>query len=253
MSSTHALPQAVEPAGTPPKFRLVHMHIPKTAGTAIRTAFGRVANQKLRVFPHYDERQFLEVNPADYDVFSGHYGFKTAKRLNGEIVTVLRHPVDRFISVYYFWRELLEKNVEVVRKTKLTKLYSLDDFVSLQDELQLTEEFFNRMTWQVAHGSTIEHRRELRDRGKTDNDLLAMAIGNLETFAVIGLQSRMGEFSRAIERRFGVNLNVGRVNVTEKRPSVNDLSVATRRKIFDWVYLDIELYEAASHLAGRAG
>jgi hypothetical protein len=48
-------------------------------------------------------------------------------------------------------------------------------------------------------------------------------------------------------------LNVGRVNITEKRPSVNDLSVATRRKIFDWVYLDIELYEAASHLAGRAG
>jgi hypothetical protein len=114
------------------------------------------------------------------------------------------------------------------------------------------EEFFNRMTWQVAHGSTIEHRRELRDQGKTENEILAMALRNLETFAIVGLQSRMDDFTRAIGRRFGVDIKVGPENVTENRPKLDDLSVTTRRKIYDWIYLDIELYEAASHLAGRS-
>jgi hypothetical protein len=135
------------------------MHIPKTAGTALRSAFSSPGQQKLRVFPHYDERLILDANPADFDVFSGHYGFKTASRLEGDIITVLRHPVERFVSVYYFWRALFDKKVDVGHKTKLTKLYSLEDFVCLQDEWLLMEEFFNRMTWQVAHGSATEHWR----------------------------------------------------------------------------------------------
>jgi hypothetical protein len=78
-----------------------------------------------------------------------------------------------------------------------------------------------------------------------------MAIGNLETFAVVGLQSRMDDFTQAIAQRFGVDLSVDPVNVTANRPKVDDLPIATRRRIHDWVYLDLELYEAASRLARR--
>jgi hypothetical protein len=251
MSSAQEAPSFARPE-RPQARRVLHMHIPKTAGTALRTALGKAPEKKLRVFPHYDERQFLEADPAQWDVFSGHYGFKTASRLDGDIITVLRHPVDRFVSVYYFWRELLEKKVEVTRKTKLTKAFTLDDFVSLRDELPLIEEFFNRMTWQVAYGSSIEHRKELRDEGKTENDVLAMAVRNLQGFALVGLQNRLPEFSRAVEKRLGVTLKVGMVNVTASRPGVDELSVTTRRRIYDWVYLDLELYEAAEQIAGRA-
>jgi hypothetical protein len=227
--------------------RIVHMHIPKTAGTALRTAFGHAKEPSFRVFPHYDERQFSNANLNEWDVFSGHFGFKTASQLSGDIITVLRHPVDRFISVYYFWRELLEKNIEVNRKTKLTKTYSLDDFACLHDELSLIEEFFNRMTWQVAYGSSIEHRKELRDKGVTDDQVLATAVKNLEAFAVVGMQDRLQLFSRALTKRFGVGLDIKKINVTEARPGIDDISTATRRRICDWVYLDLELYEAAAH------
>lgn len=229
--------------------RIVHMHIPKTAGTALRTALGQVTGPQLRIFPHYDERQFTTAEPAEWDVFSGHFGYKTAQHLNGDIVTILRNPIDRFVSVYYFWRELLERKIEVNRKTRLTKLYSLDEFVFLHDELALIEEFFNRMTWQIAYGSSIEHRKELRDQGKTENDVLKQAIANLGTFAVVGTQSRLPDFNGAMNARYGINLDVQKINVTENRPTVSDLSIVTRRRIADWVYLDLELYESASRQA----
>ena len=238
------------PPAVPLARPVVHMHIPKTAGTALRTAFEQAPGGKLRVFPHYDERKVAAANRAEWDIFSGHFGFNTAQQLQGDIVTVLRHPVDRFVSVYYFWRNLYLKNIEVTRKTCFTKLYTLDEFVCLRDEVLLIEEFFNRMTWQIAYGSSTEQRKAMRDEGKTDNDILSMAVKNLETFAVVGLQSRMPDFSHAVKQRFGVSIDLRKVNVTEARPSVSDVSVATRQKIYEWSYLDIEIYEAASQIAG---
>jgi hypothetical protein len=231
--------------------RVVHMHIPKTAGTALRTAFSKVNDDKLRIFPHYDERQFSGACLSDWDVFSGHFGYKTAKSLDGQLVTVFRNPIDRFVSVYYFWRELLEKNIEVTRKTQLTRLYDLENFIGLRDELSLIEEFFNRMTWQVAYGSSVQHRKELRDIGKTDDDILAMATRNLEEFSVVGLQEEMPQFVSAMKNRFNVDLEIGPVNVTERRPAIEDLPVRVRKQIFEWVYLDVEIYEAARRFKSK--
>ena len=241
-----------EPASLGLAPRVVHMHIPKTAGTAIKAAFANANGEQLRVFPHYEERQFASVRLDDWDLFSGHFGYKTAQSLDGEIITVLRNPIDRFLSVYYFWQELLAKSIEVTRKTQLTRLYDLEHFIELRDELSLIEEFFNRMTWQVAYGSSVQHRKELRDLGKTDDDLLAMAVGNLETFAAIGVQEQMPQFALAMKKRFAVDLAIGYVNVTERRPSADDLPSRVRKQIYEWVYLDIEIYEAARKFASKA-
>lgn len=220
--------------------RIVHLHIPKTAGTALRSALTRVSG--LRVFPKYGEAEALAAKPADFDVFSGHFGFDTASVIGGDIITVMRHPVDRFASVYYFWRQLYADKVEVTRKTRLASSYDLEGFASLMDEILLIEEFHNRVTWQLACGNLIRHRTEGRDRGLTDDDLLRMAMENVEKMALVGFQDQMDDFTDAFNRRFGFALPLKRVNATRERVAMDDIPHAARRRIQKWLYLDIELY-----------
>jgi hypothetical protein len=227
------------------KARILHLHIPKTAGTALRSAFKKGANGTLRIFPYYDERQYADIDASQYDFFSGHFGFKTATRIGGQVITVLRDPVDRFLSVYYFWRQLSQTGVEKSPKTMLAGKYALGEFVKIKDEPLLLEAFYNTMTWQIAHGSSLALRRELREMGKTDDEVLQLALSNLSTFSLIGVQERLTLFEKAVERQFSVALRIRRQNVTAARPAVKDISAATLRAIQDWSVMDLELYRYA--------
>jgi Sulfotransferase family len=225
--------------------RIIHLHIPKTAGTALRIAFERQFLGNLRVFPYWDEAKFAAVQPDDYDFYSGHIGFNTAKRLTGDIVTVLRHPVDRYLSVYFFWRQLYETGVERSLNTELAWKFSLDEFVKIRDQPGLIEEFENRATFQIAHGSSLMHRREMRLEGLTNDMIFAAAVHNLDTFKAVGIQENMSRFIEVIASAYGLVLKVERINVTKQRQGVEDLVLSTRRAIQDWVYMDYELYQHA--------
>ncbi len=231
--------------------RIIHLHVPKTAGTALRGAFERAGQGKLRVFPHYDERKYAGIDPSQFDFFSGHFGFKTAAKIDGKVITVLRNPVDRFLSVYYFWRQLSQKGIEKTRNTFLASKYSLSEFVKIKDEPFLIEEFYNRMTWQIAHGSSLELRQELRDLGKSENEVFQLACTNLAGFSVVGVQERLGDFSNSIMERLGVSFSVEKANVTEVRAAVSDIDISTIHAIHEWTYMDIELYQQAYKLASN--
>ena len=216
---------------TTEKKRIVHVHIPKTAGTALRTAFAESQQDKLRIFPHYDERMLSGVDPEAYDLFSGHFGYKNAAELKGEMVTVLRDPVDRFVSIYYFWRELHAKNIENSINTRIAAKFSLEDYVNIRDVPSMVEAFQDAMTMQLAHGATPGRRLELYEAGLTKEAILTRAIENIRKFAVIGVQEDMG------------SLNIGRVNVTLSRSRITDIPWRIVRKIEDWMPLDMELYQ----------
>ena len=229
--------------------RLVHLHIPKTAGTALRAAFEHQSNGTLRVFSHWDESEFGAVDPASYDFYSGHFGYHTASRLGGDIVTVLRHPVDRYMSVYYFWRQLYNTGIERSLNTELAARFPLEEFVQIRDQPWLIEEFENRATFQLAYGSSLVHRRRMRLDGLTNDAIFNMALRNLDGFKAVGIQENMTRFAAAIKAAYGIVLDIQQVNVTEERRQVQDISVATRRAIQDWVYMDMELYQQALRMA----
>jgi Sulfotransferase family len=229
--------------------KIVHLHIPKTAGTAIAKAFERAAGGSLRVFPHFEEKLYANIDPTQYDFFSGHFGFKTAATLGGKLITVLRDPIDRFVSVYYFWRQLLEDGREKSLKTQLASKYSLAEFVKIRDEPSLLVALHNTMTWQIAHGTSLASRRELRRLGKTEDDVYKLALANLSKFALVGIQERLELFEKAVERKFSMSVEIKRRNVTVARASVIDISAATKRAIHDWSLMDMELYQEAHKLA----
>lgn len=229
--------------------RIIHLHVPKTAGTALRVAFEKHFEGKLRIFPEWNENKYEGVNPEDFDFFSGHIGFTTAKRLDGDIVTVLRHPVDRFISVYHFWRQLHKTGVEKSINTELAAKYSLDEFVSITDQPGIIEEFQNRCTFQLAHGSSMTHRKQLRQQGLSEDALFKLAVDNLRTVKVVGIQERLSDFSARIREAFGIALAMEKINVTTDRPSVAGVSIKTLRRIHDWIYMDLELYQEALRIS----
>jgi len=221
--------------------RILHLHIPKTAGTALRTAFQNATGARFAIFPHYDERLYQQAVPDEFDLFSGHFGFDTASAIGGRMVTVLRDPVDRFASVYFFWRQLHDRGVERNRKTALAVNYDLHEFAKIRDEQLLAEEFVNRATWQLASGSSVAHRAALHDAGVTEQQLLDRARANLGRFAAVGFQDDIAPFNDAISRLAGCALPIRRVNVTKDRLAVRDIPAPTRRLIEGWVALDMEL------------
>jgi hypothetical protein len=225
--------------------RIVHLHIPKTAGTSLRTAFEQQFHDRLRIFPHWDEAKISAAQPQEFDFYSGHIGYDTAKRLGGDIVTIFRHPVDRYLSVYYFWRQLYETGVERSVNTELASKYPIEEFVQIRDQPSLLEEFENRATLQVAYGSSMAQRRQVRLQGWTNDSIYAEAVRNLGTFKVVGIQEDMTRFVDAIAAIYGVSLKVDKINVTKQRQSLKDLSMSTCRAIQDWVYMDMELYQQA--------
>ncbi|MBX9594599.1 MAG: sulfotransferase domain-containing protein [Roseomonas sp.] len=227
----------------PAKPRVVHIHIPKTAGTALRLAFEKKFQPAgLKVAPHLTEENAQAHMPEDYAFFSGHIGYPTAQRIGGRILTVLRNPVDRIVSTYYFWRELYAKGIERAVKNRLAAQYSLEQFLSITDEPQLFEEFANRMTWQLTHGSSLGQRRAAREAGVTDDALLAAAMANLDSFAVVGIQENMGQFLADLKATFDVDLPLERANVTEERADLAELPASVFRAAYEWAYLDIQLY-----------
>ncbi|MAC81958.1 MAG: hypothetical protein CML66_28330 [Rhodobacteraceae bacterium] len=223
--------------------KFIHLHIPKTAGTSLRESLA-AAHPELVIKGIVDAVPD-SVGP-EVDVVSGHFSHEDAMRFGDQVVTVLRHPVDRFVSIYYFWRELYEKDIERSRKTTVAHSLSLLEFARAFDEPELCSELYNRMAWQL-HSSyrllrRFEHRR---DRGLTDQMLLDETMANLRNFAVVGFQDRYGDFVTALNNRFHLDIENRKINVTQRRSSVEDLSHAEISAILPWVAVDMEIYTTA--------
>lgn len=223
--------------------KFVHLHIPKTAGTSLRESL-MTAHPDLVVQGVVDP--VPESVGADVDVISGHFSHEDALRFGDQVVTVLRHPVDRFVSIYYFWRELYEKGIEKTRKTTVAHALPLEAFAHAMDEPELCSELYNRMSWQLHSNYRLMRRFEVRrDTGVTDGELGAQVMENLRRFAVVGFQDRYGAFVEALNARFALQIANRKINVTERRSAVEDLSHAELSAILPWVSVDMEVYAAA--------
>jgi hypothetical protein len=142
---------------------------------------------------------------------------------------------------------------DTTHRAAIASIYTLDEFATIKDEQSLLQGLYNTMTWQLAHSALLRNRIPQRASGVTDADLLARAIANLHSCAVVGLQDRMDDFAAAFQASLGLPLAINHDNVTAGRPPRLELSAATRRRILEWVYLDMELYQAACVLvAARA-
>jgi hypothetical protein len=228
--------------------RIIFVHIPKTAGTALHSAFVSSFGGTRRVCPFRLQHEIDKANPDDYDFFSGHIGFTLATQIGGRIVTILRDPIDRVLSTYYFFRHLYETGAERNQKTALAVQYDLPTFLRLTDNPYLVLELRNRMTWTMAGDCELHARRSYLEQGNREEALLAPAIENLGRLTILGLDTGLDRVCRLARERLGLDLVIRVENVTPARVAKQDIDSRTLRLVEPWVYLDQQLYEAARDL-----
>jgi Sulfotransferase family len=227
--------------------RIIHLHIPKTAGTLLRNSLIESGLKVLSVGPHF---HYVEENRREIAVFSGHIGYNIASKIKGDLITIFRDPIQRFISYYFHLIQSHDTGYEVSHRTKLAKKYSLSEFVNFIDDPEVCADLYNAITWQMAYGNIWEARMELREVcNMSDDKLLRMAIDNAKQFALIGFQSDMKKFLSDMKKLYGIKIYNRPENVTLEKIA-QDVDVRTRRKIYNWIYLDIEFFLwATTHFA----
>lgn len=207
---------------------IVFLHIPKTGGTSLAAALKR----NFRPEQVVGTSDLAAVGGTDGPgLVHGHFLFDAEQidRLGGTPVTVLRHPVDRVISLYYYWR----RDPGYSRHEELLNM-SLRDFAALPHPeggtCQANDDQVRRLSgvnFGFMEGTEAEFRLALR---------------NLKRFRV-GLFDDLETFWRGLARDFGLEDSpLPYENVTVDRPTADELDVKTRTTIKAHNRLDMALY-----------
>src|SRR5262245_57134001 len=89
------------------QIHLIFLHLPKTGGTSLHHHFSQAFEPHLICPERFSRLDLLPRQElSQYRYFSGHYTFAQVSLVPEAryIVTVLRDPIERVVSNYYFWR-----------------------------------------------------------------------------------------------------------------------------------------------------
>ena len=224
---------------------VIFLHIPKTAGTTLH----RIIDQQYRP----DENHFIDRHDVGIEEFKalsverraqirmlrGHipFGLHLHIPVASTYFTVLREPVERIISYYYFVRRNPQ---HYLHDYALSQGMTLRRYIEARVSLA-TDNFQTRIVsgaWtNVGYGECDEATLELAKRN------LALH------FAVVGLAERFDQTLLLLTRKFGwQNVFYTRQNVTEGRPLKEWLPEETLAVVRQHNRLDLELYRYAQGL-----
>lgn len=212
------------------------MHIPKAAGTTLRAVIRNnypphtVWEVERTAEPLVPPQHMLRVR-----AIVGHIAFGAHRALGvpADSITVLRHPIDRLVSLYFYVRRRGPGHALArYAAGSLAEFAASDSF-----------ELHNDMTRQLS-GRT----------GEPDAHALAAAKHNLlHELAAFGTHDRFDESLLLFQRALGWRtIHYKRDNVTKRRPPLAAVDAAARRMLERNNELDLELWElAVRELAAR--
>lgn len=222
--------------------RAVIVHIPKTAGTWLRA----------QLVPHYPEDRITPVAlPGDlpsgasgfnkYSLISTHLGYDLASQIDANLITTLREPVERVISLYHFWRE----HPVTDHGPGFAKRYSFEGFLDARDEPAVLCGIVNQQAWQIIADNSPHTRTSERFRNMSNQALLDTAKRHLNRFTVVGLTEDLPRLAQDIKANLGIciDASASRMNVTSARPQKSEIGQRVLNKAAEAVELDTLLYE----------
>jgi len=213
---------------------LIFLHIPKTAGTTLNRIIEwqyspfaiftmdpyriRATAERLKRLPEGRRRRLLVVR--------GHlfYGIHEFLPQGATYITMLREPVARVLSAYYF---ILRRPLHPLhRKLKRERL-------GVEDCLRLFPQRHNLQCRLIAG---------VKDTAIADERLLDMAKENLtKSFSVVGISERFEESLMLMAKTFDWEIPFYKnCKVSKTRPQIDP---GTVEMIRDHNRLDVELYE----------
>jgi hypothetical protein len=216
-------------------------HLPKTGGTAWRTVLEEIFGRE-NVTPHLEGRSEVWAiqRYSESRVISGHFLalLPTNTRNDGRVHhTLLRHPVDRAVSEYFYWRHHAHHGV-ADRLGEWAQRFDICDFFRAREDSNetaatnfCTKHFASRIT------------RDLKNR----EQLLPTAVQSLEKYDFVGIYEFLHDSVDMFCWQFGLSgvQRVPRINETQSRLSLAQLDTHTLRILAEMNDLDIRLYEHA--------
>jgi hypothetical protein len=240
------------------------MHIPKTAGTSLRALLEQRFN-KNEICPISYVTEFQNTpDPTaylkQYRFIRGHLPYDYIRRLLGYdpiTLTMLRHPVDRLVSNWAFFQELVIPEGLVPPKYMMrARTLSLEEFVAeivAYQQPGTASKMGNIQTIQLgADTQTLYSKEDSEDvvlQHSSEIDL-ACAKQVLPTFAWVGLTERYEDSLALMAYTFGwwPVRTIRRLNVTARRPQLSQLSPTLLDQCNAICQLDLQLYEHAVEL-----
>ena len=204
------------------KSNIIFIHIPKTGGTTINAAMNQTYWQTE---PGFNYRHILPQSKVSNsgDIFDPE---NATKYSHFDIFMMLRHPVDRAISEYYFMRERMDFIKMIVPQPK-----SLKEFVS-------NKQTHNYVVSFLTGGKIYSKRRpNLNDLERIKEAIVSIPIhvGFFEHFS-----ESLNYFSNHIGIEWKKKIVAKRM--TFVRPKVEEISDELRQQIITNNSLDLELY-----------
>ncbi len=225
-----------------PAVNILFDHLPKCAGRSFKrfldsnylwrqtySISGKTPREDVRRF-----KDFSKEKRKRYKLVQGHMANELMEDVIGDFVriTVLREPVDRIISHYYFAKGLKSHYLhDKIHRENMT----LADYVSknVSDEL---------CNWYTAHFSGMD----ITELMKNPEEGLEMAKMNLVSkYTHVGLMESIGDFVEMICEKTKLSPPKTDLHFNKSvRPALNTNQDACDRKIITEVNnLDVRLYE----------
>lgn len=241
-----------------PSLPVFFLHVTKCGGTSLRAAIKGALVQQGAVpaslyelnAPHSAElakradidgfilRDLLlasTLEQRDIRLVTGHFRYTEQYHReslqNCLSVTVLRDPVDRFVSLYYY---------NHFKDSDYGKEHlSLEEYIAKPRARRCAEDYVR-----LLRGTGVAHREFA-----TENDI-SSAIKNLKRFDVVGCLERLPQFTQALAAKSGLELQIETLNKSPAPRSQRhaELPAALRKEIETLCRPSIEVYEAALSL-----
>jgi len=229
---------------------LAFLHIPKTAGTALVQALTENFAPD-RVMPGetvYDlENHAPQSLQRDYDFMHGHVGMDVLAPVATQVVTLVREPTERIISLYNYWRAVPIESATVFEGglidpgVTLAKELSFRDFVECGHQ-RILNDIENGQAFQIATSNNDAGRLALRDQ--SEEEIFTYCQTNLAHMTAVGVVDHLERFEQDLSRRTGIKLNMQRQNVTRERwVAREDLPDDLARYIRRLTEIDYRVYE----------